>query len=145
MNVAVSIEVPGPPILSELEIERISVAVLLDRGQNGNAEVSVVLTDDDAIRALNRAYRQRDTATDVLAFAMREGPMVFDNTPLGDVVISEPTAKSQAAELGITPAARCAELLIHGLLHLLGYDHQTDEDDRKMRELTARLLREHGP
>ena len=99
-------------------------------------EVSVLLTDDNDIRNLNRDYRKIDKPTDVLAFAMREGE---DNNVnpnlLGDLVISLETATRQAAtsDEGLSGTSSSIEtevamLSIHGVLHLLGYDHQTQEE-----------------
>ena len=105
-------------------------------------EVSVLLTDDNDIRNLNRDYRSIDEPTDVLAFAMREGE---DNNVnpnlLGDLVISRETAARQAATvdegLSVTRSSvetEVAILAIHGALHLLGYDHQTQEEAATMFE-----------
>ncbi len=97
------------------------------------AELSVLLCDDDTIHALNRDYRHKDKPTDVLAFAMREGEGGGLNPDLlGDVVISLDTARRQAIAGGRTIASEVTILLAHGLLHLLGYDHQTDDEERRM-------------
>lgn len=81
------------------------------------SELSVVLTGDAEIRVLNREYRGKDKPTDVLSFPMG------DEYLLGDIVISVERARSQAAEFGVTYDEELARLLVHGLLHLLGYDH----------------------
>jgi probable rRNA maturation factor len=105
------------------------------------AEVSIVLTGDDQIHILNRDYRGKDRPTDVLAFAMREGELGELAGPvLGDVVISVPTARRQAEERGAAPLDEVTMLLAHGLLHLLGWDHDTAAKDRAMRRETARLV-----
>jgi probable rRNA maturation factor len=118
------------------------------------AELSIVLADDRAIRALNRDFRGKDRATDVLSFSQLEqagapapAPLAPDGCAeqlLGDVVISIDTALAQARRMRIVPAARLRTLLIHGLLHLLGYDHErSPADARRMfareRELAAAL------
>ena len=95
-----------------------------------NAELSLLLTDDDTIRLLNRAHRCEDRPTDVLAFAMREGDAKApEGGPaadmLGDVVISIPTAARHAKKGKRTVDAELRMLLAHGLLHLLGHDHPT--------------------
>lgn len=105
-----------------------------------SAELSVLLCDDATIHELNRDYREKDQPTDVLAFAMREG----EGGPLhpeilGDVVISIDTARRQASERGVAIVAEATFLLAHGLLHLLGYDHQTDQELRVMMALTDGL------
>ena len=97
------------------------------------AELSVLLCDDDTVHTLNRDYRHKDKPTDVLAFAMREGEGGGLNPDLlGDVVISLDTARRQAIAGGRTIASEVTILLAHGLLHLLGYDHQTDDEERRM-------------
>jgi probable rRNA maturation factor len=113
--------------------------------QDGGAELEVTLrlTDDATIRELNRDYRGRDRPTDVLAFALREGqggqlhPHV-----LGDIVISVDTAARQAGRRGLD--RELAFLAAHGLCHLLGYDHATDEEEAEMNARAGALLREAG-
>ena len=106
-------------------------------------ELSLTLVSDRAIRALNRTYRGIDSATDVLSFSQIEqagvaplDPHNVTNDPaltLGDVVISIDTALAQARELRTQPEARIRRLLIHGFLHLLGYDHErSSAEARKM-------------
>jgi len=98
------------------------------------AELSILLVSDRVIRRLNRDWRGRDRATDVLSFAQHEGPAVAPATLLGDVVISVPTAKRQAKERGETLRGASERLLIHGMLHLLGYDHERSATEaRRMR------------
>ena len=104
------------------------------------AELSVLLCDDATIHALNRDYRDADRPTDVLAFSMAEGEGgALNPLLLGDVVISLDTARAQAATHGCTVIAEVTHLLAHGLLHLLGFDHQTAEEDRRMRARTDAL------
>lgn len=104
------------------------------------AELSVLLCDDATIHELNRDYRGKDRPTDVLAFAMREGEGGgLHPDVLGDVVISIDTARRQAREHGVTIVAEATFLLAHGLLHLLGYDHQTEAENRVMMALTDGL------
>jgi probable rRNA maturation factor len=108
--------------------------------QMAHAELSIVLTNDDQIQKLNRIYRRKNRPTDVLAFAQREGEAAeHAGSLLGDVVVSIPTARRQAAERGAELGAEVTMLLAHGLLHLLGWDHQTEAADRRMRKETARL------
>ena len=105
------------------------------------AELSVLLCDDATIHALNRDYRKKNKPTDVLAFAMREGDDGhLAGDLLGDVIISLQTATRQAKERGVVTRDEVMMLLAHGLLHLLGWDHQTDADDERMRAETERML-----
>jgi probable rRNA maturation factor len=108
------------------------------------AELSVLLVADGEMRRLNRDWRGKDRPTDVLAFAQGEGAGGAPDGLLGDVVISVDTARRQA-HTGRRPLGREAErLLVHGLLHLLGYDHERSAREaarmkRKERELTGWL------
>jgi probable rRNA maturation factor len=114
------------------------------------AELSLVLTGDLAIRALNRRFRQHDRATDVLSFPQFEDPLAARlgagsaPLPLGDIVISLETAARQAHRMGLSPADRMQMLLVHGFLHLLGFDHERSRRDARLmfgreRELIALL------
>ncbi len=108
-----------------------------------NPEVSILLTDDPHIKGLNRKYLKRNRPTDVLAFPMREGPCQEINPHLlGDVVISVEAAQRQAREDGVKLRDRVAYLLIHGILHLAGFDHETSKKRAKEMEAVAdRLFR----
>ncbi|MGD0680116.1 MAG: rRNA maturation RNase YbeY [Polyangiaceae bacterium] len=103
------------------------------------AELSLLLTDDDQIKNLNRDYRKNNRPTDVLAFAQREGRPGGRQDLLGDVVLSVPTAERQATERGWDVMSELTMLLAHGLLHLLGWDHDTPATERRMRRETDRL------
>lgn len=109
-----------------------------------DAELSVALVSDRRMRVLNRDWRGKDRPTDVLAFAQREGPGGAPAGLLGDVVISVDTARRQAAERGHSIGREVDRLLVHGLLHLLGYDHERSAPEarrmqRKERALLGRL------
>lgn len=130
---------PIKPAEVRRRAERMLKALGLD-----SAELSILLCDDGTIHELNRDYRQRNRPTDVLAFAMREGEGVSAGPAqpevLGDVVISLETARRQAAAGGRTIALEVTTLLAHGLLHLLGFDHRTEAEDRRMRARTDALV-----
>ncbi len=104
-----------------------------------DAELSLVIMDNEGIRELNREYRGIDQATDVLSFAMRESgdedPGFSDPSDefmLGDIIISLERAWEQSAEYGHSPSRELAFLAVHGLLHLLGYDHMDAGSERQM-------------
>ena len=108
-----------------------------------NQELSVLLADDKKIRTLNKQYRGQDRATDVLSFSQNEEKE--ENNPnshlMGDVVISTVTAKRQAAEHGLTLEEEIVLLLIHGILHLLGFDHErSNEEACHMKQKTRELF-----
>jgi probable rRNA maturation factor len=127
--------------IAKAEVRRWADRMLADLDL-ADRELSVVLTDDAEIHALNRAYRDKDAPTDVLAFAMREGEASELAGPmLGDVVISIDTARRQARARRRELDAEVRMLLAHGLLHLVGWDHRTAAQDRRMKARTRALVR----
>lgn len=102
-----------------------------------NAELSVTFVDNEEIHALNRSFRDKDRPTDVLSFPLFEADEPFEVDPaigavaLGDIVISAERAQEQAEEYGHSFERECAFLVVHSVLHLLGYDHETSEEDEK--------------
>lgn len=116
-------------------------AALINLGGMEDAELSLFLTDDETVHELNRTYRGVDKTTDVLSFSQREGenPDLWDNL-LGDVIISVDQAQRQAAEYGHSMAREVGFLTVHGVLHLLGWDHEEPEDERRMMGKTEDIL-----
>jgi probable rRNA maturation factor len=103
-------------------------------------ELSIALVSDAQIKRLNKLYRNKDKPTDVLSFPI--GEKVEDWLILGDIVISVDTAKRQAQELGHSLEEELKRLLVHGLVHLLGYDHELGgEEEKKFFELEAFVLK----
>jgi len=118
------------------------MACVMAKVEFEEAEISVLITDDAKIHELNREYRGKDMPTDVLSFVMTETG-IEDGGMLGDVVISIDTAKKQAEERGISLRREGAFLFIHGVLHLLGFDHEiSDEDEKEMFDLQEAVLTE---
>ena len=132
-------------------------ALTLDSEGIEDGAVSILVTDDATVHALNREYRGFDQPTDVLSFGLSElaKPAIDDEEAspdfalppdagrqLGEVVISYETAARQAAEHGRTTDHELAHLLIHGILHLLGHDHFEPDEERHMRSREERLLAE---
>lgn len=111
-------------------------------------EVSVVFVNDTTIHEMNRTYRGVDRPTDVLSFAMQEGdepfPEVDELTMLGDIVVSIETAVDQAQRYGHSLERELAFLLVHGFLHLNGYDHQDESSEREMFALQEEILIDIG-
>jgi probable rRNA maturation factor len=127
---------------------KIAQAVLKAEGVAPPYEASLVFTDSETVKQLNRDYRGVDEPTDVLAFYMlpqkgTDSPFALPPdgvTRLGEVIISYPQAVAQAREQGHSPERELALLVIHGILHLLGYDHEEPEEESKMRERERELL-----
>ncbi|NLL52491.1 MAG: rRNA maturation RNase YbeY [Peptococcaceae bacterium] len=137
--------------LSHILRQGISEALLISKGPE-NAEIGLVLVDDNKIQALNKDYRGVDAPTDVLSFALQEKgegepDVLFDSSladpVLGDIVISVERARAQAEEYGHSFHREIVYLAVHGALHLLGFDHASDEETAVMRskeeEIMARL------
>lgn len=130
---------------------------LLTEGVKRACAVSVRLCDDEAIHAINREYRGVDRATDVLSFPTvnypagvtagqadaylrRELDDELNACMLGDLILSVPHVLAQAEEYGHSPERECAYLLVHGLCHLMGYDHIEEDDKRRMRAMEEKIL-----
>ncbi|MBW6531080.1 rRNA maturation RNase YbeY [Sphingomonas sp. RRHST34] len=115
-------------------------------------EVSVRLTDDAEVHALNRQYRGKDKPTNVLSFPMVQPDLlatVSQNSDdgellLGDIVLAHGVCAREAAERGIAVADHFTHLVVHGTLHLLGYDHMTDEEGDAMEEIERAALADLG-
>ena len=121
------------PRLDRRRIARRAQIVLETIGHSAS-ELSVVLVGDAVMRRLNRDYRGKDRPTDVLAFSLLEGTGAGVSEAIGDVVISTATAARQARENGLTLREEVDRLLVHGILHLVGYDHERSAAEaRKMR------------
>ena len=107
-----------------------------------NKERSILLTDDKKIRELNKQYRNKNISTDVLSFSQAEGEEDgLEHNLLGDIVISISTAMRQSSEHNLSIDEEIVLLLIHGILHLLGFDHErSDEEAVHMKEKTSELF-----
>ena len=125
---------------------RAAVAALEAAGDvPASVELGVVLADDSFVRTLNRTYRGQDRATDVLSFPIHEQPC--DSQPqaeqplmLGDVVLARETVERDSASAGVGLADRVSHLVVHGVFHLLGHDHDEPVAERRMRALESRTL-----
>lgn len=119
-----------------------------------NAEVSITVVSNEKIREINREYRDKDKVTDVISFAieddeddlLKEFDMEGITIPrdLGDIFISYDKAVEQAEEYGHSVERELGFLMVHGFLHLNGYDHMTDEDEKRMFALQEEILKDYG-
>jgi probable rRNA maturation factor len=156
-------------LLSTLPLETVVLQTLQQAGINQPLQVALLITTDETIRSLNKQYRSQDKSTDILSFPLLEKPLVnaptdqlwislarldgeriqikqaFITPPsmaihLGDIVISWPTILRQATETGHTPANELLFLLSHGILHLIGYDDQTEAGYQTMMRIQKAVL-----
>ena len=129
-----------PQIESQLQaefVEQVVRVVLEHESVSAEADVSIVVTDDAEIQSLNAQFLKIDAPTDVLAFAQEETELPFIYAPdalpyLGDVIVSFPRAQTQAREHAHSVQDELRLLIIHGTLHLLGYDHTTSAEQTQM-------------
>ena len=147
-EIEISVEEKFRGLVDETRVRRIAQQVLEAEGVVPPYEVSLVFTDSETVQKLNRDYRGVDAPTDVLAFNMlpRQGDdfsfvLPPDSiTHLGEIIVSYPQAVEQAKEQGHSVDKELALLIIHGILHLLGYDHEQPEEEAKMRAKEKELL-----
>lgn len=114
------------------------------RQRSADSELTIRLVDEEEGRELNRTWRGKDYATNVLSFPADVPDELLDIPLLGDLVICVPVVEREAVEQGTTLEAHWAHLVIHGCLHLLGYDHIEDEEAEEMEGLERILLAELG-
>ena len=154
LDIQLSVDVAGWPDEAELQaftsriLEHVAGHLAEKAGQpfpDMPVEISLVFTGDDDIRTVNEAWRGQDKPTNVLSFPAfpllpggQPGPM------LGDIVLAEETLRREALDLGIAFDDHLTHLLVHGFLHLFGYDHMTDEEAAVMEGLETRILAELG-
>ena len=137
MSHRISLQAPPSYPLDASRLKQ-AAAAALDHHQQPRSSLTIVITDNERIRALNHQYRQLDAATDVLAF-----PTQIPREPsyLGDIVIAYPYAAAQAAQSHIRLDDALCLLVIHAALHLLGYDHDSAAQARRMEAAQAAVLR----
>ena len=127
----------------EEKINRVTAICLKEEQMPEEAEVDLLFVDNEAIREMNLEYRDKDSATDVLSFPMYEADEEIDDEEeilFGDIVISLERAQEQCIEYGHSLEREVMYLLVHGLLHLAGYDHMEEEDKKEMRAREEHLL-----
>ena len=140
--VTIEVDDPFSAEVDLAELEQLVGHVLRGEGVAAPAEVSVWITDEDELHTLNRTYRNVDSSTDVLSFGAEpedEEAQPFVSAPdqpryLGDLAVSFPHVVRQAEEYGHSRQRELSYLVTHGLLHLLGYDHEQPDEQRAMRE-----------
>ena len=148
LDVAVRVECEGWRIIADPQgfAERVIGAALRATGFKlpPDAEVSLLLCDDAAIRALNKAWRKKDKATNVLSFPSAPAGPGAGAPMLGDIVIAFETTRGEAADEMKTLPDHAAHLLAHGFLHLIGYDHESEAEAEEMEAMERRILSRLG-
>ncbi|MBO0959459.1 rRNA maturation RNase YbeY [Neobacillus sp. MM2021_6] len=134
-----------------LEIERLINFAAKKQKIEEHSEVSISFVSNERIHEINREYRDKDMPTDVISFAMEElgeGEVELAGVEmprvLGDIIISIPRTKEQAEEYGHSFERELGFLAVHGFLHLLGYDHMTEDEEKEMFTLQKEILDEYG-
>lgn len=152
MSVGVSVDVQVASAVAsvpdESEINSWVLGVIREIGFERQCEVSIRIVDEAEGRALNKEYRDVDKATNVLSFPSDLAALakIAPDIPfaLGDIVICGPIVEQEAAIQRKTLAAHWAHLLVHGMLHLLGYDHEEDDEAQAMEKIETRILEQRG-
>ena len=148
-QLSIRIEEPFVRLVAEDWLRRAAELTLVAAGLSSPVELGLVIADDDTLRELNRSYRGVDTTTDVLAFALsqpsNDGGEHFIMPPdktlhLGEIFICYRQAERQAEEQQHPLGRELALLVIHGVLHLLGYEHERSEAEQRMRAMEAKVL-----
>lgn len=132
--------------IKEIDLLKDFINYSLDKLSLKNVMFNVIIVDNESIHKINKEYRNVNRPTDVITFALEDDKVI--DTPcvrvLGDIYISYDKVISQAEEYGHSTKRELCFLAIHGLLHLLGYDHMTKEDEEKMFKLQKELLNNYG-
>ena len=129
------------------KINRVAEICLQEEEIDPKAEIGLMFVDNEQIREMNSAYRDKDSATDVLSFPMYEADEAIEDEEeilLGDIVISLERAAEQAEEYGHSLEREVMYLLVHGLLHLAGYDHMEDDERIQMEDMQREILERRG-
>ena len=150
MEINVLIEEESGGCLEADWIQNIAGQVLIAQGVSPESELGLVITSQEKVQQLNKSYLGRDNPTDVLAFSLLPEQPVEDSPSfvqppdgvlhLGEVIISYPQAVAQAEERGHSVKREVAILVVHGVLHLLGYEHDEPEPERRMKERERGIL-----
>jgi|ETNmetMinimDraft_33_1059910.scaffolds.fasta_scaffold114857_1 probable rRNA maturation factor len=147
MNFDIDIQIDEPFVndIDKALLKKAARITLETKEGHDSFELSIVITDDDNIHRINKEYRGVDAPTDVISFALFEAQGSFvmppdDTRHLGEAIISYPRALNQAREQKHSIERELAWLVIHGVLHLLGYNHETDADRQTMQTIESEIL-----
>jgi probable rRNA maturation factor len=144
LELGVQIALTSAEGIDEARLRRVVEGTLSFCGVSSPVELGVLIADDEEMRKLNRTYRGRDETTDVLSFGMGGEDFILPPDGirhLGEVIISYPQAVRQSREMGHSVEKELMLLVIHGVLHLLGYDDEEPEAEQRMREAGENISR----
>lgn len=144
MNFTIQVEAPFEPQVDTARLEQALIAVGRHAAMAAEASLSLVISDDEAIQQLNRQYLGIDAPTDVLSFPTETSFPGFDPTYLGDIMVSYPYAAAQAAQRGHAAMDEVVLLTVHGVLHLLNFDHDTHAAKETMWTVQAQIMADLG-
>jgi probable rRNA maturation factor len=149
MKLSLDISVPSPlwrglPRARPIARETIAAAAAENKDPGEGGDVSLCLADDSALRALNLRWRGIDKSTNVLSFPSAPPDRLREETTLGDIALAYETLAREAEELGVPLTDHYRHLLVHGFLHLIGYDHETDAEAERMEALETKILARLG-
>ncbi len=145
MTIHLLVRSPDKDQIDKKALIQAAQAVLEVLDRNEDQEVSIIITDDEQLRQLNRSFRGIDETTDVLAFPMAQIDPDSGKLYLGDILISLEQAKAQSKLHGNSLEEELQLLVVHGTLHLLGYDHIDPVDKERMWEAQEKILRRYSP
>lgn len=146
MSLTITIQNEAGHTIQAGRLQRAAITVLEQHQVAAGSEMTVVITSNEKVQALNKQFRQVDAPTDVLSFTADIPPVPVEEEPpyLGDLVIAYPYAKNQAKQAGHDLHDSLDLLVVHGALHLLGYDHDTPENRREMWQAQEQALKSLG-
>jgi len=126
------------------DIHAAVLAACRTAGLHGEPELCIRFASDAEVHELNRQWRHKDKVTDVLSFPMQEGPGYDIEQPLGDIVLAIPFVWQEADRLELPSGAHALHLIVHAVLHLLGHEHDNDDDAEAMQSLERQIMHELG-
>jgi probable rRNA maturation factor len=145
MNLSIAVEDAGwdeIPALEELTHKTVEAALAGARVDGAKLDIAILFTGDEIMAALNAEWRGKPSATNVLSFPAEDFSVPEDEArPLGDIVLASGVVAREAAEQGKTLPHHATHLIVHGLLHLLGYDHESDDEAARMEGLETDILK----
>jgi probable rRNA maturation factor len=118
------------------------VEYILKKERKSQFSLSINFVGETKIKSLNKQYRDKDSVTDVISFALQDGKQILEIYELGDIFICHKQIKKQSKEFGVSYKEEMVRVLVHGVLHLLGYDHKNKKDEKRMFFKQEKMVKE---